>query len=145
MSLQTFICAPAGVIGVAASSTSKALGEMADSFMALAREEAEAGYATKDPRRVRDAAEKAWLAVLQATDASMERHGRSPDAGPGAHDARQDFLEAVGRGDLATQLRAFADLLHGRYFYRGAVPEAERMRAALDDAAEFIRRVLQEI
>jgi len=118
---------------------------MANSFLALAREEAGVGYATKDPRRVRDAAEKAWLAVVQATDAAMERHGRIPETGPGAHGARQDFLEEVGRADLANQLRAFADLLHGRYFYVGDVPGADRMRVALDEAADFLRRVSQEI
>jgi len=130
---------------VETSSEPRALQEMARSFLQLAREEADFGYAHDDMRHVRDAAEKAWLAALQAVDAAMARHGRTPPAGPGAHDARQDFLEEVGRDDLANQLRAFADLLHGRFFYRGALPEPARVKAALADTAEFIRRAAEEV
>lgn len=118
---------------------------MAESFLELAREEARTGYKAKDMRHVRDAAEKAWLAVLQAADAAMSRNGRVPEPGPRAHYTRQEFLEEVGRKDLANQLRVFADMLHGQYFYYGAVPDQGRMQVALDEAAEFVRRVTDEV
>jgi hypothetical protein len=130
---------------VAATSAPKTLVELANSFLALAREEAAIGYATEDRRRVRDAAEKAWLAALQATDAAMERHGLFPDPGPMAHASRHEFLEKRGRRDLSSKLHEFADRLHGKYFYLGAVPDKAGMGLTLDEVAEYIRRVSEEI
>jgi len=118
---------------------------MALSFLELAREEAELGFTTNDMRRVRDAAEKAWLAALQATDAAMERHGLFPEPGPRAHLTRHEFLEKSGRRDLSTQLRAFADRLHGEYFYFGAVPDRAGMTLSLDEVSEFVRRLEEEV
>jgi hypothetical protein len=130
---------------MAAGSASRALGEMAISFMQLAREEAAHGYDAGDMRHVRDAAEKAWLAVLQATDAAMGRHGVIPEPGPRAHQTRHEFLEKVGRDDMSARLHEMADRLHARYFYYGGVPSRERMNAALDEAADYIRRVWEEV
>ena len=118
---------------------------MAKSFLELAREEAAIGYATEDRRRVRDGAEKARLAALQATDAGMERHGLFPDPGPMAHVSRHEFLEKRGRRDLSSKLHEFADRLHGKYFYLGAVPDKAGMEIALEEVAEYIRRVNEEI
>jgi len=118
---------------------------MATSFLKLAEEEAKGGYDADDPRRVRDAAEKAWLAVLQATDAAMERHGQFPEPGPRAHLTRHRFLERAGRRDLSDRLRAFADRLHGEYFYTGAIPEREGMDLALAEVREYLRRLEVEL
>jgi len=118
---------------------------MAVSFLELAREEAAIGFERADLRRVRDAAEKAWLAALQAVDAAMERHGELPEPGPQSHDTRYRFLERVGRRDLSTMLHAFANRLHGRYFYSGAVPDERGMGVALDEVADFVRRVHEEV
>jgi hypothetical protein len=118
---------------------------MALSFLELAREEAGTGFTTNDMRRVRDAAEKAWLAALQATDAAMERHGLFPDPGPRAHITRHEFLEKMGRRDLSSQLHMFADRLHGKYFYFGAVPDRAGMGVDLDEVAEFVRRLEEEV
>ncbi len=60
---------------------------MAASFLELAREEAAAGYAADDPRRVRDAAEKGWLEVLQTPwGARVRSSSDGPDeANPPSH------------------------------------------------------------
>ncbi len=118
---------------------------MAESFLQLAREEADQGFQVKDMRRVRDAAEKAWLAILQATDAAMERHGFFPDPGPRFHITRHEFLQGAGRTDLSDKLHMFADKLHGSYFYFGAVPDQRGMGVVLDEVADYIRRATEEI
>ena len=130
---------------IAASTNPAALHDMALSFLEVAREEALSGYAAKDMRHVRDAAEKAWLAALQATDAAMARHGRVPEPGPRAHFTRQEFLEEVGRKDLGDKLRVFADKLHGQFFYYGGVPDEAGMAAALDEVEDFVRRLELEV
>ena len=118
---------------------------MAVSFLDLAREEAAIGYQADDMRRVRDAAEKAWLAALQATDAAMERHGQFPDPGARSHQTRHQFYEKIGRRDLSMKLHAFADRLHGKYFYFGGVPDEQAMKVDLDEVADFVRRVHEEV
>jgi hypothetical protein len=130
---------------MAAGSRPQALREMADSSLSLAREEAAHGYASDDMRRVRDAAEKAWLAVIQATDAAMMRHGLIPEPGPMAHRSRHRFLERVGRDDLSSLLHEMADRLHARYFYYGELPDRKRLEAGLDLAADYVGRIAQEV
>lgn len=100
-----------------------------------------AGYDLDDYRRIRDAAEKAWLAALQAIDHAMNRHGLLPEPGAMAHESRHKFLCKIGREDLSRQLSVFSDQLHGQIFYFGAVPERKRMEARLDEVSQFIRAV----
>jgi hypothetical protein len=38
-----------------------------------------------------------------------------------------------------------ADRLHARYFYYGGVPDRARMETALDEAADYVRRVGEEV
>ena len=114
--------------------------EQAESFLELAREEAAVGYSTDDHRRVRDSAEKTWLSVCEAVNASMERRGKSPPVGRKAHSERRNFLEAIDRG-LAAELSLFADKLHGDCFYDGDCPTKEAMRTDMTQAEQFIRRV----
>lgn len=114
--------------------------EQAEAFLELAREEADVGYGSEDYRRVRDAAEKTWLAVCVAVNASMERHGRSPPVGRSAHTERRNFLEPIDRG-LAAELSLFADKLHGDCFYDGHCPTKEAMKVDMAQAEQFIRRV----
>jgi hypothetical protein len=116
----------------------------ARSVLAFARREARAGFERHDDRRVRDAAEKAWLAGVQAVDGAMARHGRVPEPGRGAHGDRHAFLEAIGRRDLSRDLSYFADRLHGECFYFGACPDARGMEAALNEVRRFVERLAAE-
>jgi hypothetical protein len=117
------------------------LQRIALSFRELAREEASTGYRTKDMRHVREAAEKAWLASLQAVGAAMRRHGRGPEPGPLAHRARTEFKEGSGRGDLADRLRVFADTLHESHSYIGEVPLEPGMDLCLDEVEAFLHEL----
>ena len=119
--------------------------EMAQGFLSLAREEANLGYDLEDHRRIRDGAEKGWLAVLQAIDHAMERHSQFPEPGPMAHDSRHRFLEKAGRADLSSKLALFAEDLHGRIFYRGDIPGRNTMGFKLDEVEQFIRAVSEEL
>ncbi len=119
----------------------RSLIETAESVLALAREEAEVGYASGDERRVRDAAEKAWLASTLATDWAMQRHGRVPEPGRGAHADRHDFLETIGRRDLSKELAYFADRLHGDCFYGGLCPSSANMGIDLEEVAQYIHEL----
>jgi hypothetical protein len=112
--------------------------EIAEGFIEIARQEARDGYDRADERRVRDAAEKAWLAATQAVDHAMVLHGRTPEPGPGAHGDRHEFLESIGRRDLSEKFGYFADRLHAGCFYQGRCPARNIMDAILDEAAQFV-------
>ena len=130
---------------VAANAKRQSLLDAARSFLEYAREEMATGYELDDPRRIRDAAEKAWLASLQAIDHAVLRHGGSPEPGAMAHESRHKFLRKMGREDLSRQLSVFADQLHGQVFYIGAVPPRRQMELALDEVEQFVRTVSEEL
>jgi hypothetical protein len=113
---------------------------LAESHLEFARDEARRGYAKRDETLIRDSAEKTWLAVNEAVDHVMARHGRAPPVGRDAHTIRREFLELADR-DLAKQLAYFAEALHGDCFYQGKCPTEQGMRVAQDEAAEFMRRL----
>ena len=75
----------------------------------------------------------------------MGRRGRVREPGALAHRSRTEFLEELGRKDLADRLRVFADKLHGSYFYYGEVPLEPGMRVALDEVSQFVHQVESEI
>jgi hypothetical protein len=114
--------------------------EIAEGFLEIARTEAREGYEQRDERRIRDAAEKAWLAATQAVDHAMRVRGRSLPPGSGAHAARHRFLEDIGRRDLSEKLGYFSDRLHGTVFYVGECPTRDVMNAILDEAAQFVAK-----
>ena len=113
---------------------------LAESHLDFARDEARRGYAKRDETLIRDSAKKTWLAVNEAVDHAMVRHGRAPPVGRDAHTARREFLELVDR-ELAKQLAYFAEALHGDCFYQGKCPTEQGMRVAQDEAAAFIARL----
>ena len=117
----------------------------AHAFVEMAYEGMEAGYEAKDDRRIRDAAEKAWVSALHAVDHAMERHDLIPEPGAMAHASRHRFLERAGRKDLSDQLSVFADYLHGRVFYFGDIPPRERMGVGLEEVEQFIRSLSEEV
>lgn len=118
---------------------------MAASFLERAREEMAAGYELEDYRRIRDSAEKAWLAALQAIDHAMNRHGLLPEPGAMAHESRHRFLVKAGRQYLSDKLSVFWDKLHGRIFNFGSVPGRKDMELAIEQVAQFVRSVSEEV
>ncbi len=115
--------------------------DVSRTFLAAARRELEQGLAEGNQVKVRQAAEKAWNAVVQATDYAMQARGRVPVPGRGAHQDRRDFLEEIGRGDLAEKYTYFAERLHGDVFYSGATLPVPRLRQYLDEVRDYIDRL----
>jgi hypothetical protein len=109
-----------------------------------ARMESDRGFSQDDRVFVMDSAEKAWNAVCHAVDGLMTRHWRTPAVGRDAHAARREFLEEVGRHDLAVMYSYFADTLHGMFFYEGRVPRTRgAMERHLREVEEFLRGAAQ--
>ncbi len=107
-------------------------------FLRTAREEIEEGLDTNSWVKIRDGAEKAWNAVVQVTDHAMRSRGRTPLPGRDAHRDRLDFLDMIGRHDLAQQYSYLADRLHGDLFYSGVGLPAALIRRLLDEASGFV-------
>jgi len=124
-----------------ASSSPRGLAQLAEDFLAFAREEAREGYGSGDSIRIRDGAEKAWNAVVQATDLAMRARGQLPTPGPQAHTDRHKFFEKIGRRDLQQKYAFFADRLHGSCFYEGPIPEGPLMNQWLDEVAQYIEEI----
>ncbi len=105
-----------------------------------ARMESDRGFSQDDRVFVMDSAEKAWNAVCHGVDGLMTRHGRTPAVGRHAHAARREFIEEVGRHDLAVMYSYFADTLHGMFFYEGRVPRTRSaMERHLTEVEDFLR------
>jgi hypothetical protein len=117
------------------------LAQLADDLLTFARQEAREGFAKQNSIQVRDAAEKAWNAAIQATDLAMRFRGQRPAPGPGAHQDRSEFLFSIGRRDLQKQFAFFADRLHGGCFDEGRMPHEEEMNLWLDEVAQFVTDV----
>lgn len=117
------------------------LRETALIFLARAREELEEGLRLNDWVRIRQAAEKAWNAIVQGTDFAMATHGRRALPGRDAHRDRRVFLESIGRPDLARDYAYFAERLHGDIYYGGESAPPEALRRYLDEVEDFVRKV----
>lgn len=115
--------------------------DIARAFLQAARTELEEGLSENNYVKVREAAEKAWNAVVQATDHAMNAHGRLPGPGSFAHRSRRAFLEGVGRTDLASEYTYFAERLHGDIFYAGEPIPPDRGRRLLDEVEDYIRKL----
>lgn len=115
--------------------------DIARAFLRTAREEFAEGSSSGNQVRIRDSAEKAWNAVVQATDHAMRTHGRVPVAGRDAHRDRRDFLEEMGRWDLAQKYTYFGERLHGDLFYSGAAVPTASLRRYLDEVEDYLRQV----
>lgn len=133
------------LVAVAVSKIATTLHGIAVGYMQLARGLAEEGYDKDDMAYVRDAAGKSWFAVIQATDAAMERRGLVPEPGVMAEASRHEFLKVAGRADLKERLDEFERLLDAKIAYFGEVPERARMAAVLEEAAEYIRCVGEDL
>jgi hypothetical protein len=97
-----------------------------------------------DPVRVRDAAEKAWNAVVQATDALVYA---LTGARPMSHYERRAALrdlerrfEGVKRLGLRDRYMARYKVLHGETFYEGVI-DLREVEVELEKAEEYVRDV----
>ncbi|MCC6005460.1 MAG: PaREP1 family protein [Thermofilum sp.] len=96
-----------------------------------------------DPVRVRDAAEKAWNAVVQATDALIYAF---TGARPLSHYERRVALRDIERRFEGAKRLGLRDrymaraLLYGETFYVG-VGDLEEVKTELEKVEEYIRDV----
>lgn len=97
-----------------------------------------------DPIKVRDASEKAWNSVVQATDALIYALARSRLM---SHYERRTALrdlerkvESVKRLGLRDRYMARYKVLHGETFYEGVV-DLEEVKTELERVEEYIRDV----
>jgi hypothetical protein len=97
-----------------------------------------------DPVRVRDAAEKAWNAVVQAADALVYAFtGSRPMSHYERRVALRDLerrVESVKRLGLRDRYMARYKVLHGETFYEGVV-DLEEVKTELEKVEEYIRDV----
>lgn len=83
---------------------------------------------SKDELHLRQAGEKAWLAVVEATDNYLLRHHGiriAIDSSP--HQARKRALRAVGADAMVEEYNALSGFLHGDVFYFGELTELPRL------------------
>ena len=125
----------------APASRPKGLAQLADDLLAFARQEAREGFRKQNSIQIRDAAEKAWNAAVQATDLGMRLRGQMPSPGASAHRDRHEFLETLGRDDLHHKFSFFAERLHGMCFYQGLMPHEEDMNRWLDEVGQYIEEI----
>lgn len=94
-----------------------------------------------DSLGVRQAAEKTWLAVVEATDLYLARmHNIVVPMDRTAHVERRRFLRDTGRGDLAIRYGHFSETLHGEIFYFGELVSSATLRTLLEDAADYVEQ-----
>ncbi len=94
----------------------------------------------KDDLGVRQAAEKAWLSVVRATDLYLrhKHHLRITSERP--HAERRSNLRQVGREDLARVYSDLSQTLHGDIFYMGEDVSGALLRGFFLDAADYVEQ-----
>jgi hypothetical protein len=140
MGLAQKLCSARARHGPISSPSSKPIGlaQLNEDLLAFARQEAREGFRRQNSIQIRDAAQKAWNAAVQATDLAMRARGQMPSMGPDAHRDRHPFLESIGRHDLHKQFSFFAERLHGACFYHGLMPHEEDMNRWLDEVGQYV-------
>jgi hypothetical protein len=130
------------------------VGKYLDDARVLYREalnELERWRQTQDEAVLRDAAEKGWGAVTQATNDLLDTYGRKAPRGTGA---RRSELLALERQDRQLRSLRLQDrfssaevVLHLDCFYDGTCPASlvteivvERVKEYLDDVTEITER-----
>jgi hypothetical protein len=112
------------------------------SFLEAARREF--SESKGDPIKVRDASEKAWNSIVQATDALIYAlTGSKPMSHYERRVALRDLerrMESVKKLELRDRYMARYKVLHGEAFYEGVV-DLEEVKTELDKAEEYVRDV----
>jgi hypothetical protein len=112
------------------------------SFLEAARREF--SESKGDPIKVRDASEKAWNSIVQATDALIYAlTGSKPMSHYERRVALRDLerrMKSVKKLELRDRYMARYKVLHGEAFYEGVV-DLEEVKTELDKAEEYVRDV----
>jgi hypothetical protein len=112
------------------------------SFLEAARREF--SESKGDPIKVKDASEKAWNSIVQATDALIYAlTGSKPMSHYERRVALRDLerrMESVKKLELRDRYMARYKVLHGEAFYEGVV-DLEEVKTELDKAEEYVRDV----
>ena len=102
-------------------------------------------YMSNDQLGVRQAAEKAWLAVVEATDWFLaDGHNIRVDADERAHLQRRKYLLSLDRGDLERTYSHLAQTLHGDVFYFAEPFDPATLRRFFEEAAGFVEETTGE-
>jgi hypothetical protein len=118
--------------------------KLSDAWSFLEAAKREFSESKGDPVKVRDAAEKAWNAVVQATDALIYAlTGVRPMSHYERRVALRDLerrFEGARRLGLRDRYMARYKVLHGEAFYEGVV-DLEEIEVELGKVEEYIRDV----
>lgn len=100
--------------------------------------------AKSDRLQAREAGEKAWLAVVEATARFLAEHNIIVEQGPRAHVGRRTGLTNLGREDLRRTYSDLAESLHGEYFYADEGDTGANLDALFAEAAQYVENVTGE-
>jgi hypothetical protein len=118
----------------------------ADAFFNIALKEYKQGKKKKEDKTIRQGAEKAWNAAVQATKALAVKSGKTV---PRSFNAQFRFLMELekdkisslnGFSLLSLSFKSFASRLHGECFYHGEynIPELE---TDFEDVKQYIHLI----
>ncbi|HEV2519348.1 MAG TPA: hypothetical protein VGX00_01835 [Thermoplasmata archaeon] len=97
-----------------------------------------------DRLKAREAGEKAWLAVVEATDRLLRSKGVRIGPGPRAHVERRMALTTLGLDDLRRTYSDLAESLHGEFFYFDEGDSGVPLDALFEEAARFVEETTGE-
>lgn len=101
-------------------------------------EELDDARGTNDSLAIRQAAEKAWLAVVESTDRFIGKHGFRIPADSTAHSERRRALSKLGRDDLRAKYNDLSATLHGDVFYFADQVPTNELDSLFREAAEYV-------
>lgn len=94
---------------------------------------------------MRQAAEKAWLTVVEATDLFLAaKHNVRVHADERAHAERRRYLRDLNHGDLERAYSYLSQTLHGDIFYFGEPIKPATLRGFFEEAADFVEKTTGE-
>lgn len=124
----------------------------AEEFATAAEKEFNEAIKESDEIQIRDSAEKAWNAIVQATNALIIAFtGKTPMS----HYERRVMLRELEKTNIEVKKLGFRDrymarykILHGETFYEGIIDieelkvEFERVHSYIEDIKKLLKRVL---
>jgi len=122
----------------------KALIKMAEDFYNRARREFSGAVAKVDVLAVRDSAEKAWNAVVQAVNALVLKY---MEVIPSSHFERRKMLREIEGKDkrveelgILNRYMARYKVLHGETFYEGII-DIEQLKTEMEKVKKLIEDI----